>query len=196
MAKITHLTNADYVRQAWRNGGGTTTELARNGATDRWLWRLSVADVDRSGPFSDFTGYRRFIMLLEGSGMALSFDCVPPVVLDRRYRPFSFDGGMRTQCTLLDGPIRDMNLIVDDGQVEASLDVRLLEREAPWPIEPSEYVLLHAIEGRFEVAIDAHRVALAPGDTLRIDCSAASTISAVTLDASAVLAHAAIEHRR
>ena len=193
--KITHLTSADYVRQPWRNGGGTTTELARNGDTNRWLWRLSVADVDRSGPFSDFTGYRRIIMLLEGSGMALSFDGAPPVVLDRRYRPFAFDGGMRTECTLLDGPIRDMNLIVD-GRIEASLDVRLLEREASWQIEPGECVLLHAIDGRFDVAIGAHRVALAPGDTLRVDGGAASTISAVAHEASAVLAHAAIEHRR
>lgn len=193
--KTTHLTSADYVRQPWRNGGGTTTELARDGVADRWLWRLSVADVDRSGPFSDFTGYRRIITLLEGSGMTLSFDGAPPVVLDRRHRPFAFDGGMRTECTLLDGPIRDMNLIVDDAQAEASLDVRVLEREACWRIESSASALLHAIAGRFDVAIDTHRVALAPGDTLRIDDGTASTISALALDPSAVLAHAVIAHR-
>lgn len=196
MAKITHLTSADYVRQPWRNGGGTTTELARDGGTDRWLWRLSVADVDRSGPFSDFTGYRRIIMLLEGSGMSLSFACAPPVVLDRRYRPFAFDGGIRTECMLLDGPVRDMNLIVDDTNVDASLDVRVLECGASWLIESSASALLHAIAGRFAVAIDAKRVALAPGDTLRIDDAASSTISAFALDASAVLVHAAIEHRQ
>jgi environmental stress-induced protein Ves len=196
MAKITYLTSAHYVRQPWRNGGGSTTELARDGEAARWLWRLSVADVDRSGPFSDFTGYRRIIMLLEGSGMTLSFDCAPPVVLDRRYRPFAFDGGTGTECTLLGGPIRDMNLIVDDAQVEASLDVRVLEREASWCIESSASALLHAIAGHFDVAIDAHRAALGPGDTLRIDDAAASTISALALDAGAVLAHAAIELRR
>ena len=194
MAKIRHLTNTDYVRQPWRNGGGTTIELARDDRNERWLWRLSVADVDRSGPFSDFTGYRRTIMLLEGGGMALSFDRAPPVVLDRRYRPFAFDGGVRTDCTLLAGPIRDMNLIVDDRHVEASLGVRLLERESSWRIEPGASALLHAIAGRFDVAIDAQHVALAPGDTLCVDD--ASTISALALEARAVLAHAAIEHCR
>jgi len=194
MAKITHLTNTDYVRQPWRNGAGTTIELARDDRHERWLWRLSVADVDRSGPFSDFTGYRRTIMLLDGGGMTLSFDRAPPVVIDRRYRPFAFDGGIRTDCRLLDGPIRDMNLIVDDAQVEASLEARVLERESSWRIEPGAFTLLHAIAGRFDVAIDAHRVALAPGDTLRIDD--ASTISALALEARAVLAHAAIEHCR
>lgn len=194
MAKITHLTSADYERQPWRNGGGTTIELVRDDENERWRWRLSVADVDRSGPFSDFTGYRRTIMLLEGRGMTLSFDRAPPVVLDRRYRSFAFDGGIRTDCTLLAGPIRDMNLIVDDRQVKASLGVRVLERESSWRIEPGALALLHAIAGRFDVAIDAHRVALAPGDTLRIDD--ASTLSALALEASAVLAHVAIEHCR
>jgi len=32
MTKVTRLTNADYVRQPWKNGGGTTTATSRSTA--------------------------------------------------------------------------------------------------------------------------------------------------------------------
>src|SRR5689334_4844647 len=96
MGVFRHLEAFDYVRQRWKNGGGTTTELAREDAGDRWLWRVSIADVEVSGPFSDFAGYRRIIALLDGNGMALSFDRAPPVIIDRPHEPFAFDGGWRT----------------------------------------------------------------------------------------------------
>src|SRR5690349_3092686 len=105
MTDLVHLAPRDYLRQPWKNGGGTTTELCRDATGRPWRWRLSIADVDRSGPFSDFAGYRRFIALLKGCGMALSIDGAAPVVLDRPYRPFAFDGGARTECTLLGGPV-------------------------------------------------------------------------------------------
>jgi uncharacterized protein len=196
VARLEHLTPADYVRQPWKNGAGTTTELARNGPADGWLWRLSIADVDRAGPFSDFTGYRRIIVLLAGRGMTLSFDDGPPVAVDRRYRPFAFDGGLRTECALLDGPIRDMNLIVDDARVDASLDVRTVDDRTSFRMHAKDCLLLHAIVGRFEVALDHRAVALAPGHTLRIDDGAASNTSVAALEPDAVLAHAAIEYRR
>lgn len=193
--KISHLTPADQVRQPWKNGGGTTTELARHGGADRWLWRLSVADVDRSGPFSDFTGYRRIIALLDGRGMALSFDRAPPVVLDRRGQPFAFDGGFRTHCRLLDGAIRDLNLIVDAARVDASLDVRALDAPASFRVPGGDCTLLHAIAGRFEITAGAHAFALAPRDLLRVD-DAATALSGTALGAHAVLAQITIVYRR
>lgn len=195
MAKITLLRATDYVRQRWKNGGGTTTELARNGDAPRWLWRLSVADVEHSGPFSDFTGYRRLIVLLDGRGMALSFDAAAPVVLDERYRPFAFDGGSRTHCDLLEGPLRDMNLIFDAMRVDASLDVCTLATGASLRVAASECALLHAIGGRFDVAIGDDSVALSPGDTLQVDEREALPITATALDAHAVLAQVAIGYR-
>jgi environmental stress-induced protein Ves len=195
MAQITVLRATDYVRQQWKNGGGTTTELARNGDAGRWLWRLSVAAVEQSGPFSDFTGYRRIIVLLDGRGMALSFDDAAPVVLDERYRPFAFDGGSRTHCDLLDGPIRDMNLIFDAARVDASLDVCALDAGAPLRAAASECALLHAIGGRFDVTVGNDSIALSPSDTLQVDACQALPITATALDARAALAQVAIGYR-
>ena len=190
MSVFRHLEASECVRQRWKNGGGTTIELAREDDGDRWLWRLSVADVEASGPFSDFTGYRRIIALLDGNGMALSFDRAPPVVIDRRYEPFAFDGGWRTDCRLLDGPVRDFNLIVEDRRVQASLEFGAQSFDTAI----RETSLLYAVRGHWRADGHACGCTLAPGDTLRVDGPDALSVTA--LDTDAVLAHAHLVRRR
>ena len=57
----------------WRNGLGTTTEIAAEPSADgRFHWRLSIADVAQSGPFSSFEGYDRTIAVVAGAGMRLA----------------------------------------------------------------------------------------------------------------------------
>ncbi|MFN7701368.1 MAG: HutD family protein, partial [Deltaproteobacteria bacterium] len=60
-----------WVAQPWRNGGGTTHEIVREGTSDTFTFRMSVADVARAGPFSLFAGIDRWIVLLEGCGFTL-----------------------------------------------------------------------------------------------------------------------------
>lgn len=194
--KVTHLTAVNYVRQPWKNGGGTTTELARDQTGDRLLWRLSIADVDRSGPFSDFTGYRRIIMLLEGRGMALSFDAMQPVVLDRHYRPFAFDGAWRTDCRLLDGPVRDMNLIFDDARIAASVDIWTPAGVVPVERAGIDWTLLLAIDGSFRIDVGGSTTMLGRGEMLRIDGAQGSVISTTARDAHSVLALMNLARRR
>src|SRR3954463_8036751 len=71
------LRSTEYRRMPWRNGGGTTTEIAiaplPSASGDRFAHRVSIADVATDGPFSRFDGYERLIMLVEGAGMIL--DC-------------------------------------------------------------------------------------------------------------------------
>jgi environmental stress-induced protein Ves len=189
--KVAPLPAMHYARQRWKNGGGTTAEIARQESGDRWRWRVSIADVEMSGPFSDFTGYRRVIALLDGAGMALSFDETPAVVIDRPYRPFSFDGGWRADCRLIDGPVRDLNLIVDAALSSATLEFHHAERSIPIDIVVRDCALLHAIHGAFEVRAGAS-FALLQGDALRIDEGAGARLRVSALDGDAVLACARI----
>jgi len=59
----------------WRNGLGTTVELLKQDLPDEagFAWRLSMADVTTDGEFSNFSGYDRTLLLLEGNGLTL--DC-------------------------------------------------------------------------------------------------------------------------
>jgi environmental stress-induced protein Ves len=99
-----------YAATPWKNGGGVTHEIARFGDGAE-QWRVSLATIDRDGPFSDFGGYDRTIVPVEGAGFELALDGVERVRLDRLYHPFAFAGERRVDCRLLDGPSRDLNAL-------------------------------------------------------------------------------------
>ena len=56
----TLLPAEEYRRERWKNGLGWTREVLRwpPGADD-WDWRISIAEVDKGGPFSSFPGVER-----------------------------------------------------------------------------------------------------------------------------------------
>lgn len=105
---------SDYRRMRWKNGGGWTMELAKSpdGDGDAFDWRISIADIESSGPFSTFAGYDRVIGLLEGIGMELRFDTAESVRLERRLQFTRFSGEWQTEGVLISGPVRDFNVIV------------------------------------------------------------------------------------
>ena len=104
----------DIPATPWRNGGGVTRELAMGPDAGDWAWRMSVADVDASGPFSKFEGIERWFAVLEGAGVQLDVAGVPHRVTTAD-APLFFDGGAATGCELVDGKTRDFNLMVRRG---------------------------------------------------------------------------------
>lgn len=106
---------SDVPPQPWRNGGGMTRELAAWPSPQDWRWRMSVAEVAQSGPFSCFEGVQRWFAVLQGAGVALTLGghthSLTPGSL-----PLHFDGGLPTDCQLLDGPTQDFNLMLRGAQ--------------------------------------------------------------------------------
>lgn len=122
MSQLTVLRAADYPRMPWKNGGGSTEEISRDAGAglDSFGWRLSIADIDESGGFSLFPGYQRIITVLQGAGMTLAIDgtLTEPLLPGD---PFAFRGDSSVSCTLLEGAIRDFNLIYAPDRYRASL---------------------------------------------------------------------------
>ena len=107
------IPRATFAPLPWKNGGGITYEAIRlPAAGDPFSWRVSLAQIDSSGPFSDFTGYDRHMVLLQGRGIALKFDGGEHRALRRVGDWLQFDGGVPVHCELLDGPCMDLNLMV------------------------------------------------------------------------------------
>jgi len=107
------LRRDSYRSVPWKNGQGTTREILRHpGEGTDVLWRLSIAEVGQSGPFSAFPGYRRIIMLLRGDGFVLHFDDGREQDLRKPNAPFRFDGGDAVSCVLGGGPSQDLNLML------------------------------------------------------------------------------------
>jgi environmental stress-induced protein Ves len=189
--KATHLHAADFSRQAWKNGGGFTTQLAVDDAQP-WRWRLSLAEVRDPGPFSDFRGYERTIMLVEGAGMALTIDRGAPVELRRPHEPFVFDGGAATECALLGGPVKDLNLMVARDRARGSLAALDPDRFRGEALE-ARWTLVYALRGWTRVTAGDTSLSLAPGELLRIDDARGEELHLVGLDRTARIALARID---
>ncbi len=127
------IVRADGVApQPWKNGGGVTRELLRlplfpgaaGGASDDWLLRISLADIEADGPFSAFEGIVRWFTVLSGHGVALRWphaDNHAEQTMTVRSAPLEFDGATAPDCRLVDGPTRDLNVMVRDTAAKATL---------------------------------------------------------------------------
>ena len=118
----------DMAQQPWRNGGGVTRELLTWPNADDWTMRLSVAKIEKDGPFSAFPGVQRWIVALTGVGMELGepFN----VHLEPGLPVFSFDGQYAPMCTLTDGPTQDLNLMIATNRASGWLR-RMVRDDSP-----------------------------------------------------------------
>jgi environmental stress-induced protein Ves len=113
------LRSQDFISAPWKNGGGITFEIARSDSSDIFGWRLSVADVKASGPFSQFPDHQRVLAVVDGEGMKLVGSIITlaaePMV------PVHFSGAEQIYGQLVDGSCRDFNLIFDPRSFEADV---------------------------------------------------------------------------
>ena len=110
---------ADLTPKPWKNGGGTTTEIAVSPAGagfDDFDWRLSVAEVASDGPFSLFPQIDRTLTLIEGQGLDMSIEGREAVRLTPLSAPLAFPGDVPVTASLVEGPIRDFNVMTRRGR--------------------------------------------------------------------------------
>ncbi len=131
----------------WKNGGGTTQEIAcwpAGAGLEDFGWRVSIASIAQAGPFSRFAGIDRSIMLLEGDGVRLrSADGAIDHLLDAPHRPFAFSGDTALDCTLLGGASSDFNVMTRRGAWRA--EVRVLDGATA--LEAAPHGVLLALRG-------------------------------------------------
>ena len=111
---------ADCPPQAWRNGGGCTRELLAWPQAADWRLRVSVADIERDGPFSPFPDTERWFAVVDGVGVELMLPD-GSVSVGRGDAPLQFDGEAAPSCRLLHGPTRDLNLMHRRGSGVAAM---------------------------------------------------------------------------
>lgn len=182
---------ADCRRMPWKNGGGETTEIAVSPAgagLDDFDWRVSMARVETSGPFSSFAGIDRTLAILEGQGMVLEIDGREPVTLTVGAAPLSFPADVPTFAELTAGPITDLNVMSRRGHLTHS--VSRLDVAGPMALAASAAtVLLLCVSGNVRVQAGTPEEILAPLDTflaersgVTIEIAAASQASLIKVE--------------
>ncbi|MFI8522416.1 HutD family protein [Streptomyces sp. NPDC085481] len=131
----------------WRNGGGTTREIASQAAgTDDFGWRASIADIDRDGPFSPFPGVDRTLTLLAGDGVVLSCPGEIDRLAARVGEPVRFSGDLALTAELPGGSCRVLNIMVRRGHWTARVD------RVDGPVAPAvgHAGVLYVLRGRWQ----------------------------------------------
>jgi environmental stress-induced protein Ves len=170
---VRRLTRADYRRMPWRNGGGWTTEIAREpaGDHDTFDWRVSIADIARDAGFSRYEGVDRCLVLLEGAGMELRV-AGAPTLLDRRGQSIHFAGEADVDCRLLDGPTRDLNVFTRRGRCAQRVLFRPLLGPMVLLAEPGVVWLVHVVAGSAHEQHRAEGIEARAGETLLVEPNA------------------------
>ena len=155
----------DFLAMPWKNGQGVTHEITREPAGgERFLWRLSLAEVAASGDFSLFPGYDRIIALVAGEGMELEFEEAPVKQLNRPFEPFEFRGEWHCRSRLLGGPCRDLNLMVDRSRAVGKAARLVLDGATRTRDVGEGWLLAYCAEG--EIEIDGERAVA--GEVLKL----------------------------
>ncbi|WP_260426754.1 HutD family protein [Burkholderia sp. Bp9142] len=144
--------------ELWRNGGGVTRTLATCGAD----WRVSLASIERNGPYSRFPGIDRVSLVLSGHGVTLTSNDLAvrlgPWVVEK------YDGDADWHAALIDGPSLALNVMTRKDRYRAS--VRLVD--APIVVRPGCSAIVVAMDRgcTFAEGPDARAGDLMPGHVL------------------------------
>ncbi|ODL95135.1 HutD family protein [Acinetobacter pittii] len=162
------LIRADqYTKMLWKNGAGFTLEIARSQGEADFDWRISMADVTTSGPFSLFPNKQRIISVLDGQGMVLHVDDLPAKKLNQG-DIFAFHGESHVQSELVDGAIRDLNLIYDPAKFHARFQW-LNDTAKQIFISLADLIFIFNQGAETEVNVDDHSFQIAATETLKIE---------------------------
>ncbi|MCU6432942.1 HutD family protein [Undibacterium sp. Jales W-56] len=163
----------DYKTMPWKNGGGSTTELAvfpEGASLEHFVWRVSTALVSSDGAFSHFAQIDRSLAILSGAGMSLHADSdgihtPSSVTLTRDSMPYYFAGETPIRAELLDDPVRDLNLMTR-RDVCTHFMQRLEAGEHYVTAQDAQQILLYCAQGQ---AILNREIDLREADLVLLD---------------------------
>ena len=146
---------SQFKASPWKNGGGITHEAMRVPARgDAFRWRVSVAHIDASGPFSDFAGYARTMVLLRGAGIALKLSDGTQRSMRAAGDMVQFDGALGVECELLNGPCVDLNLMTSNAMGPVHARVERLQGPHFCAARRDESMLVFPIDAAIEIRAD------------------------------------------
>lgn len=163
---INIISPLEWKKQKWKNGTGITNELYVKSDSLGLVWRLSIANVTSDGPFSNFLGIDRVILLLEGNGFILKINNNIEKKIMEKFEPFCFNGEENINCELINGAIRDFNFMTRRSDVKALFRVIHLDEEVEIQLDRSPKVVLFVAKGQVSAIIKKEEYHLDEGYTL------------------------------
>jgi environmental stress-induced protein Ves len=185
MARI--LRSLEYIARPWKNGGGATRDIATSppGASfDTFDWRLSLAQVDRDGPFSRFDDVDRTLVLLSGAMTLHEDDRQIHLV---RNEPFAFAGERAIEATV-SGATLDFNVMTRRGRAKHTARRESFSQRSTIDASAASVLVIFALERGLIVdgeRLDVHDTAIVDAGRVSVaaaaDCVAALVVEIVDI---------------
>lgn len=172
------LLHPPYRRVPWKNGLGTTLELATDAAQPGgpWSWRMSIADVPARSAFSRFDGVDRRLAVLEGAGMELfEVGSTRAIVVPREGEAHAFRGEDALEGAPIGSGVRDVNLFLARAAWTGAMHV--IRGESPAHTLHGDVLLVYLHEAPTLIRVEA--------DGTAVDLAAGSLVIASRLTLAA-----------
>jgi uncharacterized protein len=122
MLKTVHLRPDTYRKVPWKNGQGTSLEIAVHPGTP-YLWRVTQAPLlHPGGPFSTYPGYHRNLVILKGGPVTVVHQTDAGTrsrVLTPR-QAYPFPGEWKTEA-IVESNAKDLNIFTLNGKASAKV---------------------------------------------------------------------------
>lgn len=155
----------------WKNGGGSTTEILVSPAGagfDSFDWRISLATISESGPFSVFAGIDRTLALVDGDGVLLDFGD-ERFVLSPSEPVIEFDGDAAVHATVAGGVTTDFNVMTRRGACRHRLELQVVRGSQPLKRRAATTLLFLADGEGLTLSSECERVAMVRYDLLVLE---------------------------
>lgn len=168
MTEIEVLDPAGYSRVPWKNGGGISVEIAREGGVgwaDHGLaWTYGRTSIVAAGPFSDLSGFERLQVVIKGTGLVL---VSPSGEIDLRtpFRPQRYDGGLPIVTRLENGAVEVANLIADRRRFR--IDMHVIAPGAALSCRPGWHIV-HAADAAATVEFSGETYSVLEDHAVRL----------------------------
>lgn len=159
----------------WRNGRGSTTEIAigpAGASLEAFNWRVSMARVASDGPFSDFAGIDRTLAVIKGHGLVLTIGNDAPVTLSSEAGPVGFSGDTPTSARLAAGEITDLNVMTRRGRFRHRL--QRIDKSTPCDFGDDDIAIVLSLDGTATVTAGRDSATLDHGDAALISRTTAT----------------------
>jgi environmental stress-induced protein Ves len=189
---------SSQLRQApW--SGGMTSKIIEFPEGEKRAFRISVARIEKSSPFSGFPGFCRIHMLLSGE-TKLTIDG-EAVHLKGNYPIHTFDGASPCQCELISDSASALN-IMHKQEIQATVET--LTAPTEFQLKTGRALLkkfkglklvcdlFYSIRGVATISFDSSVTKLSTNDTLIIRRQIKDIATTVNIQGNATLAHVQI----
>lgn len=165
----------------WKNGGGSTTEIAiapAGASFDKFDWRISLATIASSGPFSTFAGVDRTLALVSGPGVVLDIGDEGRFNLSEDDPIVEFSGDTQVIATLIGAPTTDFNVMTRRSRCHHRLGRRVLDGASEFAPRGDVTILFLAEGDSLSVSSDSERIGLVRYDAVIFDSGTVWTLEA------------------